>query len=59
MLGLLGLSMRRRRRATAWLNRRRVQHPCLLLATDESVEGAVGVDDLVVKGTLQARMRRR
>lgn len=56
MLGLLG--SRRRSRARARLNRCHVQHPCLLLAADEGVEGGVGVDDLVVEGALQARMRR-
>lgn len=54
-LVLLGSRSRGRLRARAWLDRRRICHPCLLLAPDKGIEGGVGMDDLGAVGAVLTR----
>lgn len=58
LLALLRLRSRRLRlRARAWLDTSSTCHPCLLLASDEGIEGRVGMDDLRAVGAVLAQAR--
>jgi hypothetical protein len=58
LLALLRLGPKRLRlRSRAWLDTSGTGHPWLLLASDEGIEGGVGMDDMCAVGAVLAQAR--